>query len=130
MNWPSYAYDQPILIPLSDDTIKGKIYLSGVGSTRDLPIDCQLYEFTHIINCAGSFLRLTQYKSNIFDNKNIVYNEIDLTDVPEQKLDIYVDDIYEKIDNYLANKFENSHSLFLWTITFSFHFMLLYYEKI
>lgn len=104
MSWPIYAYDNPIFVPLENETIKGRIYLSGIGWAKDLPTNCQNDGFTHIINFAGSFLRTRHYKSNIFENKDLVYNEIDLTDVPEQRLDIYVNDIYDKIDNYLKTE--------------------------
>lgn len=100
MSWPSHAFDLPVAIPLPDTNIPGNIYLSGIGWTRDLPAKAKEEGFTHVFNCAGWFLRHNHYASDIFTS-GINYCEIDMNDVPEQRLDIYVDSVFAKLEEAL-----------------------------
>lgn len=101
LDTPDYAYTQPIEIVLPEKR-KGKIFLSGTGWTNDLPLDCVNNGYTHIINCAGKIAREQSYKTNV-EQLQLNYDEIELEDIPEENLEIWAKNIYNKIDVYLES---------------------------
>lgn len=100
--WPKHAYDLPILIPSPNENDNvGEIYLSGIGWTDDLPIDARKRGITHVVNCAGSFLRERHYQTNI-ESVGIGYHEIDLSDTPNQVLNGYINVAYDRLEKFLS----------------------------
>jgi len=101
--WPAHVYDRPVLIPEpNNDKSLGEIYLSGIGWTNDLPAEAEKTSLTHIVNCAGSFLRANHYKTDISTTK-LKYIELDLVDVSFQPLDGYVDSTYNFINEHIKD---------------------------
>lgn len=99
--WPPHAFDQPV-------EILPNVWLSGVGFTEDLPAWCHQQGFTHIVNAAGSYGRLSHYKThpNVY---KIKYLELEIDDVPTCRLQRFLSPMYE----FVAQAYFNQHKILI-----------------
>ena len=87
--WPIHAFDEPV------EVVNG-LWLSGIGFDDDLPIWCHKNGFTHVVNAAGSYARLSHYKTNPNDY-NIKYIELDMDDTLDFELQPFLAKMYSFI---------------------------------
>lgn len=93
--WPPHAFDYPV-------EIMPNVWLSGVGFTEDLPVWCHQNGFTHIVNAAGSYGRVSHYKTHPH-SYNINYIELDIDDLPECRLNRFLSPMYEFVTKAYSN---------------------------